>query len=630
MLRKLSPQKQQHGQAIIFVVLFLGVVTLSLVFLYKAGKITSEKMQIQNAADAAAYSVSLTEARDLNFMAYTNRAMVANEVAIGQMVGLASWAAHWESFGYYLMAYYRIFIGPIVSTATLGTAAGPVEGVFQAAATVFKSTGAAAFTIFKVIGNISATVLSTINKVYGVVQTAYHYASILMGISAYVDVVNDNAPNAKISDFGMMSLIAHTLTYTDIIPSYDSFIKTYTPTQAENAEGFERLAGIINGSRDEFSRNRGWDLGLPDPFPIDLDYTCSSGCPQGNSEQRFEIDVPPGITLGTLFLELRFYFQMQLLREGGSELRYKGDTATGTKFNWSAADSTNLTADLIFSVEAGFEPFIGPSVSAGVDISMLPDGVSLKLNFDPVGTLFEETLAFTPTAPFSSGAAQIGATQLTSADLMGIDREAYGGSAGKDQTWYLGVPFTPSAAPTAAPFVPVTTLTMPSGKHKINTTYSGLQMYNDNILKDNPWGIEAPYFLAGVVIDDVDIYRNTAPLKTVGPNTNPGQLINNTNFFYLDDSQVADQELGAIAKSEVYFSRPTDLSYFSRADDAEEYGSAFNPYWQARLVQTTNADRVLSIAIQQKQTFGVLDQLADLTSLLGSTLEDMDPADWFP
>ena len=48
------------------------------------------------------------------------------------------------------------------------------------------------------------------------------------------------------------------------------------------------------------------------------------------------------------------------------------------------------------------------------------------------------------------------------------------------------------------------------------------------------------------------------------------------------------------------------------ADDAEEYGSAFNPYWQARLVQTTNADRVLSIALQQKQTFGILDQIEDL------------------
>jgi hypothetical protein len=71
-----------------------------------------------------------------------------------------------------------------------------------------------------------------------------------------------------------------------------------------------------------------------------------------------------------------------------------------------------------------------------------------------------------------------------------------------------------------------------------------------------------------------------------------------------------------------------DLSYFSRADDTEEYGSAFNPYWQARLVQTTNADRVLSIALQQKEFFGVLGQIADLIDLLSSI--PTDPMEWFP
>ena len=126
----------------VFVVLFLGVVTLSLVFLYKAGKITSEKMQVQNAADAAAYSVSITEARDLNFMAYTNRAMVANEVAIGQLVGMASWATHWSSFESYLMAYERLFIYPLVMAASLSTSGDAVENVFKTATNLaFKVPG---------------------------------------------------------------------------------------------------------------------------------------------------------------------------------------------------------------------------------------------------------------------------------------------------------------------------------------------------------------------------------------------------------------------------------------------------------------------------------------------------------
>lgn len=602
----------------VFVVLFLGVVTLSLVFLYKAGKITSEKMQLQNAADAAAYSVSLTEARDLNFMAYTNRAMVANEVAIGQLAGMASWATHWESFGAYLLAYHRMFVSPLVSAASLGTATAPVETVFQTASRIaFQVPGKFFYKVFKVIGNIGATVLHTINKVYGAIQTGYHYASILYGISAYIDVVDDNAPNAKISDFGMMALIAHTLTYTDIIPGYDSFIQTYKPTDAEMAEGFERFAAVVNGSRDEFSRHRGWTLPLDiPPLPINLDYT---------GPDRFEID----IGIGDLFLELLFQFELDLEKEGASELRYVGDTATGTQFNWSAADTTELALTFAFEIEAGFEPVVGPTISGGIAIGLADGEARGALSLPVVGEVFDITLPFPTGAPFSSGSAQIGKTKLNAGNLVNVSTDSYGNSPSNRAAWTIGVPFIPGPGPVfVAPNVPVVSLTMPTTQRRINKTYKGLPMYNDNILKDNPWGIEAPYFLAGVVIDDVDIYRDTAPLKTIGPNTTPGSLINDTNFFYLDDSEIADQELGAIAKSEVYFSRPMDLSYFSRADDTEEYGSAFNPYWQARLVQTTNADRVLSIALQQKEFFGVLGQIADLIDLLSSI--PTDPTDWFP
>ncbi len=623
MLRRLSPREQQFGQAMVFVVLFLGVVTLSLVFLYKAGKITSEKMQLQNAADAAAYSVSLTEARDLNFMAYTNRAMVANEVAIGQLVGMASWAAHWESFGTYLLAYHRLFVSPLVSAASLGTATAPVETVFQFAAKFgFTIPGKFFDKVFKAIGNIGATVLHNINKVYGVVQTGYHYASILYGISAYIDVVNDNAPNAKISDFGMMALIAHTLTYTDIISSYDSFIKTYTPTDAEMADGFERFAAVVNGSKDEFSRHRGWTLPLDiPPLPINLDYT---------GPDRFEI--PLGI--GDLYLELLFKFALDLEREGASELRFVGDTATGTQFNWSAADTTELALTFAFEIEVGFEPIVGPTVSGGIAIGLGNGEANGALTLPVFGEVFSfppPTMPFPTSAPFSSGSAQIGKTKLNAGDLVDVSTDSYGNSPSNRAAWTIGIPFIPGPGPVfVAPNVPVVSLTMPTTQRRINKTYKGLPMYNDNILKDNPWGIEAPYFLAGVVIDDVDIYRDTAPLKTIGQNTSPGSLIDNTNFFYLDDTQIADQELGAIAKSEVYFSRPKDLAYFSRADDAEEYGSAFNPYWQARLVQTTNADRVLSIAVQQKQTFGVVDQIEDLITSLSSIVTDADPESWFP
>jgi len=66
----------------------------ALFFLFNAGQLSQEKTKLVNAADAVAYSVGVMDARTLNFMAYTNRAMLANTVAIAQLVSLSSWAAY--------------------------------------------------------------------------------------------------------------------------------------------------------------------------------------------------------------------------------------------------------------------------------------------------------------------------------------------------------------------------------------------------------------------------------------------------------------------------------------------------------------------------------------------------------
>ena len=130
-------RRMQGGQAAVMGVLFLAVVVIAALFLYKSGRLTSDRMELQNAADSLAYGVSVVEARDLNFASYMNRAIVANEVAIGQAVGLASWAYHWESIGLFLLEYNKFLTGPTLgaSNAVLP----PVAQVFTIPAnTVFK------------------------------------------------------------------------------------------------------------------------------------------------------------------------------------------------------------------------------------------------------------------------------------------------------------------------------------------------------------------------------------------------------------------------------------------------------------------------------------------------------------
>lgn len=62
------------------------VISVTVFLVFNSARTVNEKINLVNAADAAAYSGAQIAARQLNFMAYTNRAMVANEVAIGHML----------------------------------------------------------------------------------------------------------------------------------------------------------------------------------------------------------------------------------------------------------------------------------------------------------------------------------------------------------------------------------------------------------------------------------------------------------------------------------------------------------------------------------------------------------------
>lgn len=70
---------------------------VALFFLFNTGQLSAEKTKLVNTADAVASSAGAMHARALNFDAYTNRALMANEVMIAQMVSLASWGQYAQS-----------------------------------------------------------------------------------------------------------------------------------------------------------------------------------------------------------------------------------------------------------------------------------------------------------------------------------------------------------------------------------------------------------------------------------------------------------------------------------------------------------------------------------------------------
>ncbi|MDP3689037.1 MAG: pilus assembly protein TadG-related protein, partial [Sulfurimicrobium sp.] len=84
----------QHGQALPLALVLFVAVAATVFFMFNSGQLVQEKIRLTNTADAVVYSAGVFEARVLNYDAYTNRAIIANEIAIGHAVGLASWAKY--------------------------------------------------------------------------------------------------------------------------------------------------------------------------------------------------------------------------------------------------------------------------------------------------------------------------------------------------------------------------------------------------------------------------------------------------------------------------------------------------------------------------------------------------------
>jgi len=603
----------------VFVTVTLVVVLISLNFLYKAGKLTSTKMRLQNAADAAAYSAAVVEARDLNFAAYINRAMIANEVAIGQMVGLHSWAFHWASFHYYLNGYFRQFIEPIfppVTTPIVNTVSAGTRFMFQIPGNFLQP-------VFRTGANVGTTVLHNINKVFGYSQQGYHFASVLYAISAIDASLQDNvpdrdgdgSPDAKLSDYGMVTLLGHAATFGAVPSIPGSFVKTYRstrpqtasnppasgePTPTENQQGMARFAALTRDSRDDFTLWRGWELPLyiPPILPLDIHESINFGF----DAVVFSVDIT---------ITVDFELDFRLARYGASELRHAGSSSDGTKFRWEGVDTTGLSIHFHFSVDATIEACllgVCGDVEVGGTATLSGGRLDLELRASLLGEdiviPIVPNLPFPTSAPFAAGSAQVGSTASRNfnkglVDMNTLtndfDTEDYGQAHEHFGAWQAGVPFIPSFTDPVIPCVspggpcqvPTVATHIKLPKHKSNTSYKGLPSYLDTVPQTDPWAFEAPYLILGLVQDE-NIYGQNAPEPS-------GRL-------QLTD-RLADEEVGVVAKAEVYFKRPTDLAWFRRADGLDEQGSAFNPYWNARLVQPTHADRMVALWLQQKENF---------------------------
>ena len=90
--------RKQRGQALILGLIVIMLGFAALIVFFSSTQLTVNRQKLTSASDAAAYSAALWRARVMNFDAYSNRAIVAQEVAVAQAVTMVSWAKYFETF----------------------------------------------------------------------------------------------------------------------------------------------------------------------------------------------------------------------------------------------------------------------------------------------------------------------------------------------------------------------------------------------------------------------------------------------------------------------------------------------------------------------------------------------------
>lgn len=224
-------RRYAQGQAMPIGLAFIMFVVLATLILYNSSQLVSKKSHIANAADAAAYSGLVWQARALNFQAYTNRAMVANQVSIAQFVSIASWTEYSKVAAQNVDAA----IGWIPPVAPF------TKGAHQAVVQVDQ--------IIDQVANVVVQVISGVNQILSSVQQAVYYSTFAITPSIVKEVAKAN--NAEYDVDSAYSVASMGLNAID----WQSF------TQRYDGDDLNRKADIINESRDRFTRDRGWEVG---------------------------------------------------------------------------------------------------------------------------------------------------------------------------------------------------------------------------------------------------------------------------------------------------------------------------------------------------------------------------------
>ncbi|GIU45252.1 hypothetical protein TUM4438_18310 [Shewanella sairae] len=238
---------KQQGQAMVLSLILMSFALMVVIFSFNASQLNLNSTRLQNTADNTAYSIATIAARDFNFKAYTNRASVANQVAVAQMVGLSSWFNMTETFAQNACNYLCgwPYIGPVVS------------GINQAVAGINQF----AQPVFEVLINLENITLITLRAS----QQIIHFAGAFSTISTAPEIVRANDPDAQ------FDWLQNAQMFNSVSGLWLNFQEQHARNnQNQGRTQYQDFIGVVLNSRDDFSKRRTYSLESPWTKDFDL------------------------------------------------------------------------------------------------------------------------------------------------------------------------------------------------------------------------------------------------------------------------------------------------------------------------------------------------------------------------
>lgn len=341
--------KHQSGQTMVFALVFIVVILIGVLILFNTGQLTRHKMEVQNAADAAAYSAAILTARELNFMAYTNRAMVANQVTLGQFAAFKSWGNKYalartglpKVSGYLQLQTTLLILGP--PYAALANTA--IKTYFRALATAAHvGNTAIAGVIDGLFGTFANIYIPSLQLLYAGHQQMLRLATLGAQFETVRKIIDDNAKGATLSNFGAVAAILSAAAQN--APGPFSFTK-----MGFGGDEKKRFAALVNDSRYKHeatgvcgdavgvTRQVGWTRSRCRQLGISLDFgPLSFGIP---------FIAPPIVWLDLVVSNSGFMGYDNI--KGGTELRFIDEN--DPKFGWSSMDTVQGMFGFQLSIE---------------------------------------------------------------------------------------------------------------------------------------------------------------------------------------------------------------------------------------------------------------------------------------